>query len=483
MVMSDSVQYRVFETTVDPARIPGRAPTVLVLGRWHAGTQHWAANLSEEGYQVVLVDTTPNSASLSALRNASQARSDLPVADTETPACDVQSWSIATNLFQLVEAHVKGGWNRYTALLTLRLDPGDVDLVRALHVKSSRQGGLSAYVGYGSHLTVEQHLSALKQAHHVPMLVHLPEAETQLIAALVQAAKKGEIAQDALPFHPELDGFQASLGPVKAKSVSIFTYASIEAQGDASVWACALPFSHHTKDFAFGSLDAQGQVRIRDEHRSAAAMSYSRTLSLLKSTMGPRFPLEQLWDQHTYFEFASRDSAKTMSTMVAQPYVNHVACLTGGAGFVQLARFYEHHFTSVSPPDTQLVPISRTIGTDRIIDELVFTCTHTTMIDYFLPGLAPTGNKLRIPMVGIVNLRGDKLAYESLYWDQANALVQLGLLDPLKSSTMHGVKLPIAGDQVAQKILHPYGVPSNQLMPNWIESQGKPVPASSESQP
>lgn len=206
-------------------------------------------------------------------------------------------------------------------------------------------------------------------------------------------------------------------------------------------------------------------------------MSYSRTVALLKSTMGPRFPLEQLWDQHTFFEFATRDSAKTMSTMVAQPYVNHVACLTGGAGFTQLARFYEHHFTSVSPPDTQLVPISRTIGTDRIIDEMVFECTHTTTIDYFLPGVPPTGRKLRIPMVGIVNLRGDKLAYESLYWDQANALVQLGLLDPVKSSLQPGTALPIAGDQVAQKILHPYGVPSNELMPNWPESEGKSIPA------
>lgn len=80
-------------------------------------------------------------------------------------------------------------------------------------------------------------------------------------------------------------------------------------------------------------------------------------------------------------------------------------------------------------------------------------------------------------MVGTVNLRGDKLAYESLYWDQANALVQLGLLDRERSSRMEGVKLPVAGDEVAQKILHPYGVPSNGLMPNWKESEGKDVPA------
>jgi predicted ester cyclase len=216
---------------------------------------------------------------------------------------------------------------------------------------------------------------------------------------------------------------------------------------------------------------------MEDSHRSAAAMSYSRTVATLKAAMGPRFPLEQLWDQHTYFEFATRSAARTMRTMVAQPYVNHIACLTGGAGYTQLARFYQHHFTNVSPPDTTLVPISRTIGADRIIDEMVFSCTHTTVIDYFLPGVPPTGKKLRIPMVGIVNMRGDKLAYESLYWDQANTLTQLGLLHPTKSSLDPTVTLPIAGDQVAQKILHPYGTPSNELMPNWPESENKPVPA------
>ena len=465
--MSSEIQFEVYASAVDPARIPGRPPTVLLLGPWHAGTQGLAFNLSEEGYQVVLVDTAPDSASLQALRRR-PIDSDEYVADDDLR--DSDGWSIGVNLVRLVETQVEGGWNRYTALITFGLQQRDADVVMALHTESSRRGGLSAYVGYGSQLTRDEAVEAAKRDRDYPLVVHLPESDTELVSALVEAAKRGDIPQGALPFHPELDDFTASLGPVKAKTVSIFTYASIAVDEDASIWGCAFPFSHHTKDFAFAT-------QINDAHRSVAAMSYTRTVALLKSTMGPRFPLEQLWDQHTYFEFASRDSAKTMSTMVAQPYVNHVACLTGGAGFTQLARFYEHHFTSVSPPDTQLVPISRTIGTDRIIDEMVFSCTHTTMIDYFLPGVPPTGRKLRIPMVGIVNLRGDKLAYESLYWDQANALVQLDLLHPIKSSLNPDVSLPIAGDQVAQKILHPYGVPSNELMPNWPESEGKNIPA------
>ncbi|CBQ70569.1 conserved hypothetical protein [Sporisorium reilianum SRZ2] len=472
--MPSKIQFKVYETTVDPARIPGRAPTVLLLGPLHAGTQGLALNLAEEGYQVVLVDTAPNSSSLAALRSRHSGSSDAYVADDDLR--DTDGWCVAVNLIALLDAHVAGGWNRYTAFVTLGLQAQDADVVSALHAESSRRGGLSACVSYGSLLSRDQSLDAVNLAGDYPLLVHLPEAETELVGALVEAAKRGDIPQDALPFHPELSAFTASLGPIKPQRVSIFTYASIAAAGDAATWACAFPFSHHTKDFAFSAP-------LTDAHRSAAAMSYSRTVALLKATMGPRFPLEQLWDQHTFFEFATRNSAHTMTTMVAQPYVNHVACLTGGAGFAQLARFYEHHFTSVSPPDTQLVPISRTVGADRIIDEMVFSCTHTTVIDYFLPGVPPTGKRLRIPMVGIVNLRGDKLAYESLYWDQANALVQLGLLDPVKSSLQQGTTLPIAGDEVAQKILHPYGVPSNELMPNWLESEGKSIPGVAPEKP
>lgn len=72
-------------------------------------------------------------------------------------------------------------------------------------------------------------------------------------------------------------------------------------------------------------------------------------------------------------------------------------------------------------------------------------------------------------MVGIVNLRGDKLAFESLYWDQASALVQLGLLEPK-------VGLPIAGQEVPDKVLDPFGVPSNGLLTNWKKSENLPVP-------
>lgn len=39
---------------------------------------------------------------------------------------------------------------------------------------------------------------------------------------------------------------------------------------------------------------------------------------------GPYFDLEDIWDEHTYYEFADRSVEHTMSTMVQEPYVNHV---------------------------------------------------------------------------------------------------------------------------------------------------------------
>jgi len=119
----------------------------------------------------------------------------------------------------------------------------------------------------------------------------------------------------------------------------------------------------------------------------------------------------------------------------------------------------------VTPPDTELITVSRTVGADKIVEEMIFKCTHTTEIDYLLPGVAPTGKPLEIPLVGIVAFRGDKLFFEHLYWDQASVLVQLGLLDPSG--------LPVAGVEVARKVLNPFELPSNTLMAKWKDSERK----------
>ena len=131
---------------------------------------------------------------------------------------------------------------------------------------------------------------------------------------------------------------------------------------------------------------------------------------------------------HCMHEFGTRDVDATMRTMVAQPYVNHIPTMTGGVGHDQLKRFYKYHFIPTTPKDTKLIPISRTIGAGIVVDEMLFCFTHDIEIDWMLPGIAPTGKYVEIPLVAIVSFRGDKLYNEHIYWDQASVLVQVGLL-------------------------------------------------------
>jgi carboxymethylenebutenolidase len=176
--------------------------------------------------------------------------------------------------------------------------------------------------------------------------------------------------------------------------------------------------------------------------------------------------LVALWEAHCRYEFETRDVDATMATMVEAPYVNHVPTMTGGVGHDQLKRFYKYHFIGANPPDTQLVPVSRTVGADQIVDEMLFTFTHTSEVDWMLPGVAPTGRRVEIPLVAIVRFEGGRVAHEHIYWDQASVLVQIGKLDP--------TGLPVAGVETALKVVDKTQ-PSNALMTRWAASAGKPI--------
>jgi hypothetical protein len=115
----------------------------------------------------------------------------------------------------------------------------------------------------------------------------------------------------------------------------------------------------------------------------------------------PEHDLAALWEEHCRYEFDTRDVDATMATMVAAPYVNHIPTMAGGVGHDQLKRFYKYHFIGANPPDMTLTPVSRTVGADRLVDEMVVRFTHTTMIDWMLPGIPPTGRSVEIPGPGI----------------------------------------------------------------------------------
>src|SRR5207302_4459963 len=157
--------------------------------------------------------------------------------------------------------------------------------------------------------------------------------------------------------------------------------------------------------------------------------------------------LSQLWEEHTKHEFATRDTEATLDTMVEDAYVNHVPVMTGGYGKAALREFYSLHFIPSMPPDTRLTPVSRTVDQDQLVDEMIFSFTHTQEMPWMLPGIAPTNRRVEIALVAIVRFRGGKLAHEHIYWDQASVLKQIGLLtDPA---------LPVFGAETARKVADP----------------------------
>jgi carboxymethylenebutenolidase len=177
--------------------------------------------------------------------------------------------------------------------------------------------------------------------------------------------------------------------------------------------------------------------------------------------------LVAVWEEHLRAEFVARDVDAPTDTMAPDACVNHVPTMTGGVGLDQLKRFYKYHFVKANPPDIKIIPVSRTVGTDTIVDEMVAKFTHTCVIDYLLPGIEPTGRSVEIAAVVVVHFRDGKLASEHIYWDQASVLVQIGKLDP--------AGLPIAGVEVARKVLN-RTLPSNRLMAReWQGSEGKPI--------
>lgn len=190
-------------------------------------------------------------------------------------------------------------------------------------------------------------------------------------------------------------------------------------------------------------------------HKPSALMAHQRSVAALRREMGPHYDLSALWDKHCEYEFATRDVDATMATMVAEPYVNHIPTMTGGVGYKHLHDFYTRYFVNSNPPDTSLTPISRTVGATQVVDEMLFCFTHTTEVPWMLPGVAPTGKRVEVPLLAVVKFRGDKLFHEHIYWDQASVLVQIGLLDP--------TGLPVAGIEASRKLMDE-SLPSNTLM-------------------
>lgn len=161
-----------------------------------------------------------------------------------------------------------------------------------------------------------------------------------------------------------------------------------------------------------------------------------------------------MFEAHVNAELAG-DLTTTMATMGPEPYLNHVPTLAGGVGRAGVEAFYRDHLVGkFFPPDVKMTPVSRTVGGASIVEEIYISFTHTTVVDWLLPEVQPTGKPVELVVAVVVGFKDGKISHEHIYWDQASVLVQVGLLNP--------AGLPVGGAEVARKLLDPQ-LPARQF--------------------
>ena len=187
---------------------------------------------------------------------------------------------------------------------------------------------------------------------------------------------------------------------------------------------------------------------------AAALLPATRTAQARTDDGLSRHAMVDLFDKHVGAELAGNLDA-TMATMNDSPYLNHVPTMAGGFGREAVRAFYRDHLVGkFFPPDVKMTAVSRTVGDTSIVDEVLISFTHTTAIDWLLPGVAPTGKRVEMAVAAIVGFKDGKISHEHIYWDQASVLVQIGLLDPKG--------LPVSGAELARKIANP-SLPPRQI--------------------
>jgi carboxymethylenebutenolidase len=163
-----------------------------------------------------------------------------------------------------------------------------------------------------------------------------------------------------------------------------------------------------------------------------------------KNRRGSSVRLGNILDRHVKFEFEDKDVESTMKTMVKEPHVHHVPVMTGGIGYRNVYNFYKNDFVGKMPEDVKITRISRTVGRNQVVDELILSFTHDIEIKSMIHGIQPTGKYVELPHVVVMKFRGNKIVHEHVYSDQASLLTQIGILNP-KS-------LPISGIEQSQKL-------------------------------
>ena len=190
--------------------------------------------------------------------------------------------------------------------------------------------------------------------------------------------------------------------------------------------------------------------------RATGRVKRDRLRGEMATDRSERPDIAAVFDDHVAAEFVDMDLEATMATMTDEPYVYHLPAMTGGVGAANVRQFYGDHFIGKWPKDIEIAPVSRTVGDDQVVDELVLSFTHDIEMPQLLPGIAPTGRHVRLAFCVVVKFDDGKVAHEHIYWDQASLLVQIGALDP--------AGLPVTGSEQAGNVLDPRAHPLNELI-------------------
>jgi len=207
-----------------------------------------------------------------------------------------------------------------------------------------------------------------------------------------------------------------------------------------------------------------------DEYDAVAeGVAFTRSLTTVRRGFRLEPDIEGVHDPLTDATKAGQ-TEKAMKQTGEYAHVIHGPTLTGGVGTKDLSRFYQEFFQPL-PPSFHARLLSRTVGTDRVVDELFVTFMHSQEIAWILPDIPATGKKVEIIIVSIVCVRGGKLESEHVYWDQASVLVQVSLLSPKavpEAMKKQGVEeLPVTGAEAARAVKRGSSKHLNELMLDW----------------
>jgi carboxymethylenebutenolidase len=136
----------------------------------------------------------------------------------------------------------------------------------------------------------------------------------------------------------------------------------------------------------------------------------------------------KLWEQHITGEFVTKDENLSLSTMVEDASVMHMPTRSGGKGKAELRSYYRDMFIPSIPSEWEHTVTNRVLTEDTIVEEAKVRLVHSKQMDWFLPGIPPTGKTIEMELVIVIQFRDGKMAAERIYWDQAAVLRQIGKL-------------------------------------------------------